>query len=843
MPFSIEQQLKLLGPNLFEELCCQVLQHEFPGCHHVKGEGGDEGLDIFHGNLAPDVRRQNGSVLRVWQVKFFRQGIKRSQRKQAEKSLDRVLMHHPDFWTLCVPDNFDPEALLWFEDLKQRYPNIIIDKMDAGEIVRRLHQPECQSLIDSYFLRQGISLGPEDLEKILTHLDDFSSVPKILEQLANYEISWDAEGFYNGALPHWRDIAQNFDAYRDKFGELWQFILTRANNPGRLVPFVLIVGRSGDGKSTLLMRLAKELSSHGHKLVFYHKGESNSLSSEQFTDMPPNSVAFILIDRITRFDADELKGFFERLYQHSIPAIVIGAAIRSLWNGLDLHLANVADVCEISLEKMTDNDIEALLDKLGAGPYLGNMAGLSREEQRARFQRKAHRQLLVALLEAKRNEKFETYIQGELDQLAERFKPYGVLVRRTCRYVSAFHRFDLPMPRSLLQRVLPQEVHIDDDILHCTKGLLTEVISKGENIITRHAYIAEVIFSLAGNQQKRYEEIIRAAEPIHEPLIGRVIHIMGLGDERPLAKAIFPIICEHFPQNIYFLHMQALLYQREGKFPKARELFRRASEISPLHAPVWQAWALLEQEQKNFGDWPDPQKYTARWLFQQGVAADPKNAPLWQAWALLEKDCKNFGDRDAPDEFTARQLFRQAVKIDPKNAPAWQAWAALEAWRGNLGDPDHPEQFTARWLFAKAAEVAPADPLSFTEWAKLEKKELYWFKAEGLWLAAARVDKNPDNRGRIYFDLAVMFSRLQGENARHKVIAYLERAIQENPYDAKTHAYLGLQYGYREEWEKSDRHFRESLRLDPNDRITIKGYNNMKNAWARWQQKQARGKS
>ena len=75
MPYSLEQQLRWLEPRTFEELCGQFIKLENPNAYHVEGSGGDEGLDVFEGSLDPS-SADSGSRLRVWQVKFYRDGLK-----------------------------------------------------------------------------------------------------------------------------------------------------------------------------------------------------------------------------------------------------------------------------------------------------------------------------------------------------------------------------------------------------------------------------------------------------------------------------------------------------------------------------------------------------------------------------------------------------------------------------------------------------------------------------------------------------------------------------------------------------------------------------------------------
>ena len=150
MPFSLEEQLRLHGPANFEELCDQLVKREFPNSHHVRGAGGDQGLDIFDGELDPERRAVKGEDLRVWQVKCFRDGVKHGQREQVEKSLARVLRHRPRFWTLCIPVNLDVHGHQWWESLKAGHPGITFELWKADEIVRRVQQD--RSLLETWFL-------------------------------------------------------------------------------------------------------------------------------------------------------------------------------------------------------------------------------------------------------------------------------------------------------------------------------------------------------------------------------------------------------------------------------------------------------------------------------------------------------------------------------------------------------------------------------------------------------------------------------------------------------------------------------------------------------------------
>jgi tetratricopeptide (TPR) repeat protein len=805
MPFSLEEQLKLFDPRRFEELCAQLVKREFPQSWHVEGAGGDEGIDIFVGELDKKRREQTGSLLRVWQVKLFREGMKHGQREKAEKSLERVKqMHQPDCWTLCIPINLNMDARRWVESLRLKYPDIALDIWRGDDIVYRVRQDK--SLIDSYFLRPQPVISKETLKPILDRLDDFESVPELLENARPYVK--DASDFYNGTIPDWRDIVQNFDAPREQFGKLWQIIAKHANNPGGRVPFVLITGRSGDGKSTVLMRLATELVKQGCELVFYCKDDTQSLHAEQFSELPKDKVSFVFIDRITRFDVDNLRSFFERLYREAITVVVIGAAVRSLWEGLSPALENVTDVCVVGLEEMSDNDIDALLDKLGADPdhaveYLGALAGLPREQQVALFRQKARRQLLVALIEAKHNRAFKDYVYGELSSLENHF---GRDVRRACIYISAVHRLDLSMPRNLLQRLLPN-TFLDDDVLRRTHGLLVELLLKRTGIATRHALIAEVIFNSEPRRQHCYAEIITTADVEQERLIGRTLHALTLRGENALADMLFRVASQRFPHNVVLNQMHAKLTWKQGDIKRARELFEKGTRADPKNVHTWQAWALMEKDAGNINK--------ARELFDKGTQANPKDAYTWQAWALMEKD--------AGEIEKARALFQKGTEADPKSVPTWQAWALMEKDAGEIEK--------ARALFQKGTEADPKSVPTWQAWAGMEKKQRYWAQAEQLYLHAAEADFDNISRARTYFDLAMMFANL---NLREKEEKYLMLAIDSNPNDHIVYARLGRTYSFQNEWEKAEHHFQRSLQLKPDDRKTQQWYAKMQQARERF---------
>ena len=109
---------------------------------------------------------------------------------------------------------------------------------------------------------------------------------------------------------------------------------------------------------------------------------------------------------------------------------------------------------------------------------------------------------------------------------------------------------------------------------------------------------------------------------------------------------------------------------------------RRGSEVDKRHAPVWQAWGVLET---NHGTAED-----ARTVFQQGIWACAQLsggqsggydcARLWQAWGVLEA-------REG-DVAAARRCFSRALDADNRNLAAIIAWTKMEESIGNWKDAE-----------------------------------------------------------------------------------------------------------------------------------------------------------
>jgi len=154
------QRLKELDSDTFQRLCFHLLKDQHPGLEisYVEGASGDEGLDVFAGELFLKPA--------IWQCKSFPNGVGKSQKSQIKKSLQTELKHFtPSYWILCLSIGMDAKAHRWFERLKKSYESKVkIELLSNAEIVHELMHR--RSLRNQFF--QGAVFDLAELKRIVS---------------------------------------------------------------------------------------------------------------------------------------------------------------------------------------------------------------------------------------------------------------------------------------------------------------------------------------------------------------------------------------------------------------------------------------------------------------------------------------------------------------------------------------------------------------------------------------------------------------------------------------------------------------------------------------------------
>lgn len=131
---ALHDSLRSLDHRQFELLTLDLLKARYPGLDikHIKGDAGDQGVDIFLGQL--DAKPT------IWQCKTFANGIKEPQKNQIRSSLNQAVAHHaPQRWILCLNTDLDVKSTSWFQKLTRSKAHLTtIELLDASALVHQL---------------------------------------------------------------------------------------------------------------------------------------------------------------------------------------------------------------------------------------------------------------------------------------------------------------------------------------------------------------------------------------------------------------------------------------------------------------------------------------------------------------------------------------------------------------------------------------------------------------------------------------------------------------------------------------------------------------------------------
>lgn len=197
---SLYQRVKELDSDTFQRFCFQLLKERHPEqeLRHVEGASGDEGLDVFAGELS-------GRPV-IWQCKAFPNGVGKSQKNQIRRSLRTALTHFaPAYWILCLSVDLDSKTSRWFEKLKKSNERIvIIGQMFASDIVHELiHR---KTLKDHFF--PNASLNVTELRQLA------ANIGAITGEKVDRKVDINLEA----AIEHWkkRDARFNYQIVFDR---------------------------------------------------------------------------------------------------------------------------------------------------------------------------------------------------------------------------------------------------------------------------------------------------------------------------------------------------------------------------------------------------------------------------------------------------------------------------------------------------------------------------------------------------------------------------------------------------------------------------------------------------
>lgn len=269
----------------------------------------------------------------------------------------------------------------------------------------------------SAVLRESLDAAAKGFEFLGSYSTDYGRIGvPLVSELAAERPNLDTE-YLRGQEPQWADLVQGRAISRtndDVLVTAAQEILNGARENTALA----ITGTAGSGKSTTLMRLALDFSNQGIPVLWIDRDSQAAPATIRKRLAEFDGRVMLAID-----DADIFGTHMVRLLRDMVPGkrgLLFAFALPS--TRFDeiagtLKRTGEAELVEHVVPNLSDSDIDGLLRVLERHNRLGTLIGKSEEQRRTAFRERCGRQLLVAMVEATSDERFDEKIAKELSSL------------------------------------------------------------------------------------------------------------------------------------------------------------------------------------------------------------------------------------------------------------------------------------------------------------------------------------------------------------------------------------------------------------------------------------------
>jgi cold shock CspA family protein len=406
----------------------------------------------------------------------------------------------------------------------------------------------------------------------------------------------DAKQFYRGLGQQWFPIIRGLDVRRGLTDQVLSDVIVRPEEDRpSLVELYAIRAEAGAGKTVLLRRIAWEAATRAGALCLFLRNPA----PQAFETLRELSVAtgerlFLFID-----NAAHRNWFIRDLaawsVQRKLRITLVTAERLNEWNtSCDMLEDYLSDAFQ--LRYLSRNEIEVLVQLLGDHDSLGpNLEPKTPAERADEFEKKAGRQLLVALHEATLGQPFQEILMDEFDSITP--KEAKSLYLTVC----TLNRLKVPVRAGLISRIhgIPFEEFQKrlfkplEHVVHVSQLPWGDYAYRA-----RHSEIAQMVFDGAladtADRFNEYSRILRALNPIYsvdlsalrDMIRAKAIHRMFPNYED--ARAIYELVAEVLPEDAYVFQQRAN-YERirpDGNLKLAEALLSKARDLEPRDTSI-----------------------------------------------------------------------------------------------------------------------------------------------------------------------------------------------------------------------------------------------------------------
>ena len=414
------------------------------------------------------------------------------------------------------------------------------------------------------------------------------------------------ESFYRGDSPSWADLDAGLDIRREQADELDQrareLLEQGRKAEHRRTTALVLTGSAGTGKSTVLRRLAYDLyGSMDIALLIAREGAQWEARQIINAAKALNRPLVVLVDA-AEIDYQRLRSFYRNLVNHDVHVLVLIGARAGAWVTVQRRWgAFIADFSAELMESFTDDEVQALLDKLAAHKLIEVNAITDTHYWMDRA-RAAKRLILVVLLELIQDGRFEEIVLSEYQGLEDG------LAEAAYRAVAVVHELGIPIRRELLRRML--DCDWDQFIARVIQGTASKVVIEDFETITgrgfyrtKHPLLASIVRkNTVPEPLAVFRHLMSNVDPAERDdatLVRTILKSDELSEVLPEyidRRSLFETAVEMLPQDVVVRHQMGINDMEASHLEAARKVFETCLSLSPANAAVIHSFGMLETE-------------------------------------------------------------------------------------------------------------------------------------------------------------------------------------------------------------------------------------------------------
>lgn len=409
--------------------------------------------------------------------------------------------------------------------------------------------------------------------------------------------------FLLGATPRWSDLARDLDAPREIGQRLAQEVRVAIETVASHPTVIALVGSAGCGKSTIIRRLG---------LTLAREGNPSFISNSE--ELPAHRAVIETLDSIGRkavllFDNAEVSlGAIASLTQAvtscKTPPIVIIASRANEFRRKAHAFREVKNLQEIAVPHLTLEEIRSVLRVLEENSLLGELRGMSQAQRVAEFDKRAGKQILVAMREATSGRLFDDIIRDEFTQLPT--KESQILYLAVALATDAGHR--LPLEDFVGCAALAPA-----DTLDVLEANLRDIVLRtgadSRLLVLRHRTIAEYMVNSGANRGLLKEAYVRilsvlagkvqgvkwssAQFKLYRTLINHFTISHRFADDSEQAREIYDSLAPRLPRDTQFWLQYGSLELHVDHLDLAENYLRQADSLDPNNGYIRNALGHL----------------------------------------------------------------------------------------------------------------------------------------------------------------------------------------------------------------------------------------------------------